>query len=61
MNIKKSNFLSLKFKLNFIFFINKRLKIKNGIKIIICFKINKDGLIKWFIISNSPAFVLASP
>ena len=44
--IKRTNFLSFIFILNFIFFIKKKQRIKKGNKIPICFKINKIGLIK---------------
>ena len=37
MAIKKSNFLSLKFKFNLIFLTNNQVNIKKGINIPICF------------------------
>ena len=40
---KKSNFLSLKFILNFNFWTNSQVKIKNGINIPICFPIKIKG------------------
>ena len=43
MNIKNSNFLSFKFILNLIFFNNKKIKKKNGIKIPICLNRNING------------------
>ena len=43
---KKSNFLSFKFNLNFIFFIKKRQRIKKGIKIPTCLRINNIGFLK---------------
>ena len=41
--IKKSNFLSLKFILNLILFNNSQTKNKNGISIVICFNIKIIG------------------
>ena len=61
IKVKKSIFLSLKLILNLYLLINREQRIKNGIKIPICFTINISGLIKWFSISKPEAPVLANP
>ena len=43
INIKNNNFLSFKFILKLIFFINKKIKNKNGINIPICLSKNNNG------------------
>ena len=43
---KKSIFLSARFILNLIFFINKKIKKKNGISIPICLSKNISGYLK---------------
>ena len=48
INTKKSNLLSLKLILGFIFFINNQIKNKKGKSIIICFNKKINGYCRWF-------------
>ena len=58
---KNSNFLSLKFKLNLIFFTNNLHNINKGIKIPICFNKKIAGNLIWSIKLDCSNPVLANP
>ena len=44
--IKNNNFSSFKFNFLGIFFVSRQTKIKNGIKIPICFNVNSNGYLR---------------
>ena len=61
IKIKNKSFSSFKFNFLGIFFISSHTKIKNGIKIPICFNVNINGYLRWLIICPSSKPARAKP